>query len=64
MKNRYFAEEEIRSDDLFFICYMVERIARKLRQRNRYVVNTIGKEEMYHLISVANVLHAENPLDV
>lgn len=64
MKNRYFAEEEIKSDDLFFICYMIERVARKLRQRNRYVVNTIGKEEMYHLISVANVLHAENPLDV
>ena len=56
MKNRYFAEEEIRSDDLFFICYMVERIARKLRQRNRYVVNTIGKEEMYHLIFTQKIL--------
>ena len=51
-------------DDVFFICYMVERVARRLHQRNRYVVNTIGKDEMYHLISIANVLHAKNPLDV
>lgn len=64
MKNLYFAEEDIRDDDLFFICYMVERVARKLHRRNRCVVNAIGKEKMYHLISVANVLHAQNPLDV
>lgn len=64
MKNRYFVDEEIESNDLSFICYMIERVARKVHQRNRYVVNTIGKDEMYHLISVANVLHAENPLDV
>ncbi len=50
--------------NLLFICHMIERIARKLHQKNQYVVNTIGKDAMYHLISVANVLHAENPLDV
>ncbi|MCM1245860.1 MAG: hypothetical protein NC293_09495 [Roseburia sp.] len=64
MKNRYFEDEDIQSDDLYFICYMIERVARKLHQKNRYVVNTIGKDAMYHLISVANVLHAENPLAV
>ena len=32
MKNRYFADEEIESNDLYFICYMIERVARpKLR---------------------------------
>ena len=64
MTNIYFSDEEITVNDLFFICYMVERVARKLHQRNRYVVNSIGKEELKHLISVANVLHAENPLAV
>ena len=64
MKNRYFADEEIESNDLYFICYMIERVARILHQKNKYVVNKIGKDEMYHLISVANVLHAENPLSV
>ena len=28
------------------------------------MVNTIGTENLKHLLSVANVLHAENPLDV
>lgn len=64
MTNIYFPEEEITVNDLYFICYMIERVARKLHQRNRYVVNRIGKEELKHLISVANVLHAENPLAV
>lgn len=64
MKNRYFVDEDIQSNDLFFVCYMIERVARKLHQENRYVVNAIGKDAMEHLISIANVLHAENPLDV
>ena len=64
MKNKYFEEEEITENDLYFICYMIERVARKLHQKNCYVVNTIGKDELYHLISCANVLHCENPLKV
>ncbi len=64
MKNKYFPEEDIEKDDLFFICYMIERVARYLHQKNKYVVNTIGKTGLTHLISVANVLHAENPLKV
>ena len=41
MKNIYFPEEDIKTDDLFFICFMIERVARHLHQRNRYVVNAI-----------------------
>lgn len=43
---------------------MIERIARKLHQKNSYIVNSIGKEELEHLVSVANVLHSQNPLAV
>lgn len=64
MTNRYFNDEEIQKDDLYFICYMIERVARRLHQRNRYVVNEIKKDGLYHLISLANVLHAENPAEV
>lgn len=28
---------------------MIERVARKIHQPNRYVVNSIGKDAMYHL---------------
>ncbi len=64
MMNIYFPDEEIKKDDVYFICYMIERVARKIHQRNSYVVNQIGKANLEHLISVANVLHAENPIAV
>lgn len=64
MKNIYFNDEEITENDLYFMCYMIERVARKIHQHNAYVVNTIGEKNLYHLISVASVLHCENPLKV
>lgn len=39
MKNIYFPDEDILENDLFFICYMIEKVARSLRQHNCYVVN-------------------------
>lgn len=64
MKNKYFPEEEITLDDLYFVCYMIERVARHLKQKNKYVVNAIGRDGFYHLLSCASVLHCENPLKV
>ncbi len=64
MKNKHFPEEEIRQDDVYFICYMIERVARRMHRRNADIVNVIGREELWHLLSVANVLHCENPEDV
>ncbi|WP_458404681.1 hypothetical protein [Methanobrevibacter sp.] len=64
MKNKYFPDEDIKINDLFFICYMIERVARHIKQKNKYVVNTIGRDGLYHLISCAEVLHCENPLKV
>ena len=64
MKNIYFPDEEIAEDDLYFICYMVEKVARLLKQCNKYVVNTIGPNGLRHLLSCAQVLHCETPLKV
>ncbi len=64
MINKFFPDEEITENDLYFMCYMVERIARELHQRNKYVVNSIGYEELVNKICVANVLHCENPLKI
>lgn len=64
MTNIFFEDEEITDNDLYFLCYMIERVARKLHQRNRYIVNQISKEEWVRLISLANVLHCENPLKI
>lgn len=62
MTNIYFHDEEITTNDVFYVCYMVERVARRIHQRNRYVVNAIGKSALEHILSVANALHCENPL--
>ncbi|MDO4163298.1 MAG: hypothetical protein Q4D56_02765 [Bacteroides sp.] len=61
MKNIYFPEEEISKDDLYFVCSMIERTARKINQPNRYVVERMGKRGLVDKLSVANVLHSENP---
>ncbi len=45
MINKYFEDEEIQQNDLFFMCSMIERVARKIHQRNKYVVNTLGYEK-------------------
>ncbi len=44
MKNKYFPDEDIESNDLYFVCYMIERVARHIKQKNKYVVNTIGRD--------------------
>ena len=60
MKNVFFPDEDITANDLFFVCFMVERIARLLKQPNKYVVNTMGKKEIEERLSLASVQHAEN----
>lgn len=64
MRNVFFPEEEISENDLYFVCSMIERIARQLKQPNKYVVNAMGKKALAEKLSLANVLHSENPLAV
>jgi len=64
MTNQFFPDEKISDNDLYFLCYMIERVARKIHQRNEYVVNHITKEEWKRIISLANVLHCENPIKI
>ena len=45
MTNKVFPEEQITENDLYFLCYMIEPIARKLHQENKYVVTSIPKDE-------------------
>lgn len=64
MINVFFSEDKVNADDLYFVCYMIERIARQLKQPNKYVVNTMGHNELAKKLSLADVLHSENPLAV
>lgn len=64
MKDQFFPDEEITDDDLYFLCYMIERTARRSHQKKRYIVNKIPQKEWLRLISLANVLHCEDPLKI
>ncbi|MDO4211054.1 MAG: hypothetical protein Q4D23_04975 [Bacteroidales bacterium] len=64
MSNIYFPDEEITFNDLYFVCYMIERTARHLHQHNRYVAEQMGKESLERQLSIAGTLHCMNPLQV
>ena len=64
MTNVFFPEDQISTDDLYFVCYMIERVARHLKQPNKYVANAMGHDELAKKLSLADVLHSENPLAV
>ncbi len=64
MTNVYFPEELVKTDDLYFVCYMIERVARQLKQPNKYVANKMGHDALAKKLSLADVLHSENPLAV
>lgn len=64
MTNVFFPNEQVKTDDLYFVCYMVERIARQLKQPNKYVANMIGHDELAKIMSLADVLHSMNPVQV
>ncbi len=64
MKNIYFPEETIGFNEIFFVCYMIERTARHIKQRNRYVVEHLGDEGLKRQLSIANTIHSMNPEQV
>ena len=64
MSNIYFPDEEITFNDLYFVCYMIERVARSIKQRNRYVVEHIGAEGLARQLSIAETNHCLNPEQV
>ena len=61
MSNIYFPDEEITFNDLYFVCYMIERVARSIKQRNRYVVEHIGADGLARQLSIAGTNHCLNP---
>ena len=62
MKNVFFPDEDITENDLYFVCYMIEKVSRQIKQHNRYTVNKMGYDELSKKLSSANVLHCQNPL--
>lgn len=64
MSNIYFPDEKITFNDLYFVCYMIERVARSIKQRNRYVVERLGERGLARQLSIAETNHSLNPEQV
>lgn len=49
---------------LYFVCYMIERTARHLKQPNQYVVGKMTKQDLERQLSIAATNHCMNPMEV
>lgn len=48
------------SNNLFFVCSLIEYIARKTKNHRSVVVNAIGKNKLQHIFDLADIYHSEN----
>jgi len=56
MQNR----EDSRANDLFFVCSLIDRIARKTKNTRKDTVNALGVPNIEKLYDLADVYHCEN----
>ena len=47
-------------NDLFFVCSLIEYIARKTKNTKKYIVEKLGKEIIQKIYDLAEVYHSEN----
>ena len=52
--------EEKESNNVFFLCSLIEYIGRKTKNHRSVVVNALGKEKLQHIFDLADVYHCEN----
>ena len=52
--------EDRESNNLFFLCSLIEYVGRKTKNHRNVVVNAIGKEKLQHIFDLADVYHCEN----
>lgn len=52
--------EDPKSNDLFFICSLIDYIARKTKNKRSAVVNTLGKSMVTKIYELADVYHSDN----
>jgi len=48
------------ANNLFFLCSLVEYVGRKTKNHRNVIVNAIGKDELQHILDLADIYHNEN----
>jgi hypothetical protein len=52
--------EDKLANNLFFLCSLIEYIARKTKNHRNVIVNAIGKNDLQHILDLADIYHNEN----
>lgn len=52
--------EKSENNDLFFVCSLIEHIARKTKNTKKYVALKLGKNRIKKIYDLAEVYHSEN----
>jgi hypothetical protein len=52
--------EDENTNNLFFLCSLIEYIGRKTKNHRNVVVNAIGKDDLQHIFDLADIYHSEN----
>ncbi|GAB1415037.1 hypothetical protein MASR2M117_04430 [Paludibacter sp.] len=52
--------EDKNANNLFFLCSLIEYIGRKTKNHRNVVVNAIGKDDLQHILDLADIYHKEN----
>ena len=52
--------EDKKSNDLFYVCSLIDYIARKTTNRRKDVVNQLGKNHIQKMYDLADVYHSDN----
>ena len=50
--------EKTEYNNLFFVCSLIEYIARKTKNYRRVIVNAIGQDGLQHLYNLADIYHS------
>jgi len=48
------------SNDIFFVCSLIEHIARRTKNHRSVVVNALGRTKLQHIYDLADIYHSEN----
>ena len=52
--------EPQKENDLFFICSLIEYIARKTKNTKSYIIEKLGKENIKKVYDLAEIYHSDN----
>lgn len=52
--------ESTKDNDLFFVCGLIDYIARRTKNKRADIVNWLGRERLQKIYSLADVYHSDN----